>query len=599
MAVGIKRIYNNFRGVDFMNEASLVDLRRSPDALNVWKNYQDNQGLCIETRTGFRLITQIGTKINGIYVLGDTAIVHSETKLYKWVGFPNTPTQETLTQIYTGMANARSVFNKFKDNLYINDGTNYLYYNGTTVAPVSNIAYVPTTTIGRRPAGGGEFLEDINVLTPKRKNSFVADGTSTTYVLDAVSIDSVDKVIVNDTEMTTGFTVDLSLGKVTFTTAPTAPAISGQDNVIIEFSKTVSGYSDRIAKCKKAVIWDNRMFFTGNNSYRNALFHSKLDDPTYIGDLSYYEDGSSNSAIKDIIVGSNVLWVLKDKDQNNANVFYHTRDIDAQEGAVYPTVQGNVATGCYVSAYNFGDDIVYLSKNGLEGIITSELDSRQIISHRSSLVDSRLINDTNYDNSFICEYKGYLLILTSNKVFLADSRQKFESESSFEYEWYYWDFSVASPNLLKEYNGNLYIGGTDGKIYVLDGTNDNNEAIYSYWTTPMDNFGETNKLKTTNKRGGVVKVKTIPNGRIKIARRTNLSEEYKLTTEKSLSGFNFNNIDFGNFSFTTTNQSNVVFKAKEKKIAEVSIKVYSDEKDKPFGVYSITLEAFVGSYIKR
>jgi hypothetical protein len=60
MAIGIKRIYNNFRGVDFLNESSLVDLRRSPDALNVWKNYQDNQGLCIETRTGFRAIADLG-----------------------------------------------------------------------------------------------------------------------------------------------------------------------------------------------------------------------------------------------------------------------------------------------------------------------------------------------------------------------------------------------------------------------------------------------------------------------------------------------------------------------------------------------------------
>ena len=602
MAIGIKRVYNNFRGVDFLNESSLVDLRRSPDALNVWKNYQDSQGLCIETRQGFRLLGTIGEgKVNGLYVLGDTAIVHVGTSLYKWQGFPNVPTAQTLTTIYTGMANARSVFNKFQDNLYINDGTNYLYYNGTTVAPVSGIAYVPTTTIGRQPSGGGEFLEDVNTLTPKRKNSFVGNGTAVDYVLDAIGIDSVESVVVNDVTLTpeTDYTVNLGTGTVTFSTAPSAPALSGQDNVIIAFSKTITGYTNRIAKCKKAVIWDNRMFYTGNPTYPNALFHSKLNDPTYISDLSYYEDGSNNSAIKDIIVGSNVLWAFKDKDQNNANVFYHTRDLDAEEGAVYPTVQGNVATGCYVSAYNFGDDIVYLSKNGLEGIITTELDSRQVISHRSSFVDAKLINLTDYDLSEFCEYKGYLLILVNDKVFLADSRQKYESETGFEYEWYYWDLGEAKPYLLKEYDGKLYIGSTDGKVYIMDGTNDNGIAIESYWTTPMDNFGYTNQLKTTNKRGGIVKVKTIPNGKIKIARRTNKSELFKPTAEKSLTGFNFNNVDFANFSFTTTNQSYVVFKAKEKKITEVAIKVYSDEKDQPFGVYSITLEAFVGSYIKK
>ena len=50
------------------------------------------------------------------------------------------------------MADTRTVFNKFQDNLYINDGTNYLYYDGTTVGNVSDIAYIPTTTIGRKPS---------------------------------------------------------------------------------------------------------------------------------------------------------------------------------------------------------------------------------------------------------------------------------------------------------------------------------------------------------------------------------------------------------------------------------------------------------------
>ncbi len=50
MATGIKRIYTDFRGVDFLNEESLVSINRSPDALNVWKNYNDTEGTCIETR---------------------------------------------------------------------------------------------------------------------------------------------------------------------------------------------------------------------------------------------------------------------------------------------------------------------------------------------------------------------------------------------------------------------------------------------------------------------------------------------------------------------------------------------------------------------
>ena len=38
---------------------------------------------------------------------------------------------------------------------------------------------------------------------------------------------------------------------------------------------------------------------------------------------------------------------------------------------------------------------------------------------------------------------------------------------------------------------------------------------------------------------------------------------------------------------------------KEKKFLNISLKFYSDELDKPFGLYSAILEAFIGGYAKR
>lgn len=609
-AIGVKRTYADFAGVDFMNDSTFVLPNRSPDALNVWKNYTDEKGGCIETRPGYKKIWDfelIGSAIGGMYMWSSgVAIIHQNNGLFKWNNFPNSPVfppsdTATVDVLSASMSTTqKSVYNKFKDKLYINDGTNYLYYNGTTCASVTTIAHIPTTTIGRAPSGGGEKLEDVNVLQPKRINTFCGDGTSQDYYLDTTDIDLVTKVVVNGTTMTAvvDYSVDKPNGKISFTNPP-SQAVDSVDNVSIEFKKTISGYSNRIQKCTRAVMWDNRMFFTGNPDYPNAIFHSELNDPTYVSDLSYYEDGASDSAIKDIVVGSDVLWVFKYNDQNNNNVFYHTKMIDDEQGAVYPVKQGNVSVGCYSNAVNYKDDILYLSLNGVEGIQTTELDSRQLIAHRSTLVDAKLINSNNYQLADFCEYKGYLLILCDGKVYLADGRQKFANQESFEYEWYYWDISSANPTLLKEYDGELYIGSSDGKIYHFEGTNDAGEILESYWTTIMDNFGYDNKLKTTSKRGGVIKVKTIPNGLIKVARRNNKYTDYRYLTEKSLDGFDFASLDFSNLSFTTTSQSYLVFKMKEKKINEVSLKVYSDELDKPFGLYSISLEAFVGSYIKK
>ena len=96
MATLVKRAYTGFRGVDFANDASLVNLSRSPDALNIWKNYADTQGSCIETRPGYVKIGDFGNNINGIYFYDNQAFIHSGTNLYLWTNFPTYPEEKTL-----------------------------------------------------------------------------------------------------------------------------------------------------------------------------------------------------------------------------------------------------------------------------------------------------------------------------------------------------------------------------------------------------------------------------------------------------------------------------------------------------------------------
>lgn len=148
MATSIKRQYTDFAGVDFKNSESIVNLNRSPDALNVYKDYL-TEGVCIQTRPGFRKIGTIGEKINGMYIYKKTnALIHSKNKLILWSNFPDTPTTEVLKK---DMNDAKTSFFILNDKLYINDGVNYLVYDGT-LRKVSEDAYVPTTTISRSPS---------------------------------------------------------------------------------------------------------------------------------------------------------------------------------------------------------------------------------------------------------------------------------------------------------------------------------------------------------------------------------------------------------------------------------------------------------------
>lgn len=596
-SIPLKRTYSNFRGVDFENDPSLVLLSRSPDALNVWKNYKDTQGSCIETRPGCKEIADFLSNINGIYFYNDKALIHAGTKLYLWSNFPETPNKTILK---SGMNDARSSFVIFNEKLYIVDGLNYLVYDGNTIKNVSDDnAYIPTTTISRLPSGGGEPYQDINVLQPLRRNSFVSDGTSTDYYLDTTDITEVTEIKVNDVIIeNTNYTVNTILGKISFNTAPSAPVLSGTDNVEITFSKIVAGYTDRISKCTKMVVFDRRLFFAGNSDFPNAIFHSQLNTPNYVSDLAYYQDGTDEAEIKSLVVGNNILWVFKEPSQERDTIFYHTATTDSI-GRVYPNFQGNLSTGCCSDAINYKDDIVFISKTGLEGISSNDISSQQLLTHKSSLIDNKLVNEENYDLSSLIEWNGYLLVLVNSHVYLGDIRQMYSGINGYEYEWYYWDFENLSICILKEYKGNLYIGTTEGKILILKGTNDNGEIINSYWTTPMDNFGLGNKYKTTNKRGGVAKIKTLPNGKVKVSEKTNRRIDDRFIKEYSSGGFDYGNMDYSSFAYIINSMSNIVYKIKEKKFIELQLKFYSDELDKPFGIYSAIIEAFDGAYAKR
>jgi len=630
MAEMMTRLYSNLAGCDFSSDEAKVALNRSPNCINMYKDYSDTEGNCVQTRPGFldivppnlhkrvTLENKLKYPTYGIYLFKygntDKLLVHIDNCIF----VDNYPSSNLFDEfnIYNKMNKHISSFVTFNDKVYINDGKNYLVYDGEVIKDVAENAFIPTTTISRLPSGGGVLYQAVNVLTPRRKNSFVADGTSTEYHLDTDFIDNADvKVYIDGTEIaTTDYSVNYVSGYITFNTAPGAPLTEGQDNVVVEFSKAGTDYSSRIPQCTRSIVFDNRIFFTGNPQFKNAIFHCELNDPTYISDLAYYQDGTSDTAIKDFCVGNNLLWVFKESSQQNDTIFYHEPTIDTEYGKIYPSKQGNISTGCVSRCTNFNDDIIFASKLGIEGI-NADIEKEQLIAHRSSLIDSKFVNENEYKNMLMTEWNGYLVCLVNSRLYLADSRQVFNGISGYEYEWYYWNFKddfidyYGRITCVTSIENELYIGTEYGIIFKLDKgriqdgyTFDTSYYfgkkfnIYSCWQTPNDIFGDTNNLKTTNKRGGVAKIKTIPNGKIKVSVKTNRKEE-KFIKEYSATGFDFSIVDFENFAFTTKEMSYIVFKIKMKKFIELTLKFYSDKE--PFGLYDATLEVYKGSYIKR
>ena len=557
----VSRNYSAFRGVDFSNRKDEVSLNRSPESLNMWKNYRSSNGRCVETRPEMVLHKTCDDTVLGHFFYEYNGEIHEIThvgnKLY-----------DNDTVINSNMSKKYSSYFVYDKKLYIIDGTQYLVYDGEYCRPVEG--FIPTTTIGRTPAGSGTIYQDVNMVTGVRKNSFVADGTSVEYVLDTETYDSdyPVRVWVNDKELTSGFTAYPNNGKVTFNTAPTTPDTVGQDNVIIQFRKTIEGYRERIDKCTMVELFDNRVFFSGNPDYPHVLFHSSLDDPTYFSDLDYYEEGTSDSKVKAIVSGNNALWVFKEPSQANTTVFYHNPTIDDDYGKVYPSTHSSISTGCVATGINFNDDIVFFSDRGMEGI-SGDVTTEQVLGHRSSLVDSKLLNETNYKDLKLVEYEGYLMAFIDDKVYLADSRTI--SSNFTEYEWYYWQLNKNITGALVK-NGVLYLCA-DKEIYTLTNTNENRE-VESYWTTKEDEFNYPQYAKTTNKRGCVVDV----NGQeINVYAKTDNNKFEKIDRYRETKGY-------------------VVPRIKMKKWKSIQMKIQST---KPFSLYSLTLESYIGNYIKR
>ena len=267
------------------------------------------------------------------------------------------------------------------------------------------------------------------------------------------------------------------------------------------------------------------------------------------------------------MAGNNALWVFREPSQANTTVFYHTPTIDSDYGKIYPSQHSSVTTGCVGKAINFNDDIVFFSERGLEGI-SGDVTTEQVLGHRSSLVDRKMIAEKGYKNMVLAEWEGYLLVFIGDKVYLADSRTAFTNQDHVEYEWFYWQLE-KKVLCTRVDNGVLYLGTEDG-VYTLT---DSDCDIESYWVTPKDKFKYPNMLKTTNKRGSVVEA----TGDFSVYAKTEKSDFSLIGEYQDVTDYN-------------------TCRIKMKKFKDLQLKFHSKSR---FSLESATVEAFVGGYIKR
>ena len=609
-------IYSTFRGADFSTDPSLVEKYRSPLCTNI---VADGGGMP-QKRTGWRKLWTLEGKINGLHaaVFGGTEkkLAHAGTKFYLW------DDETEPTEILSGVPDSRSRSVYLAGKLWIVTGGGFCVFDGAAARKVSaGDVYIPTTTITRSPAGGGVSYEDVNMLTPYRKNAFQTDGTAVTFALDGEIDETGDVRVWVWGEETADFTVDRAAGTVTLNAAPAAPDAGSADGLVVQFPHTVEGYADAIDKCTILTTYgvgtNDRLVLSGNPDSPNRDWISGLNDPTYFPDLSYTDVGGRGTAILGYCRVGSYQGIVKADDGHDSTVFLRRAELSQEGDAVFPLQQaitgvGAVSPGSFASLL---DDPLFLSRNGIMAIASNSITSEKLTQGRSYYVNARLTAEPDLAAAEAAVWNGmYLLSLPNGHVYVLDGRQtksyKSASLGDFVYECCYWENVPAACWLCRK-NGTeeeLYFGTADGRICKVNSDiegmarySDDGAAIDAVWATKYDDDGTPALLKTMIKRGCCVTIKPYARSSGTVYFRSDrTSGGEREVASRQMDILDFTDIDFERFTFNTDDSPQEIFlNRKVKNYKRLQIIVRNSEVNEGFGIFQITKHYVVGNFAKR
>ena len=665
--------YRVLLGVDFRADQTEVDRRRSPDMVNMISDFGGNP----VKRDGYRTVAsekmwlcEVDGIKYGIYASGN-AFEIAEVEMNGYELDVNAAYVSS-----SDVGDIKAVFG-YQHKLYIVSSNCLLEYDAETdsvnvvgtqagmmsvsavgeSAPANtDTSIIPLTVFKLKPDGtGGNTLDNKNLMTIYQTFSFEGDGTSTQYkipiyekmgtwvkveVMDANGVWQVKQVTTDYTLGTstavTGLTLD---GKhtatnnivdttVTFTSAPSAPPIAGEDNVRIticpySMEEVQAGvhrgyYNEHFANllsCYAATMQGNRMFIA--EKYR--VYWSKISSPFVIPDLSWFD---VDSEIVGFSRNNNNLLVLA-KDTGKSTIYLaaeQMRTVDSETGEteIYFTVKesnsgiGAIAPKCIATLI---DEPMFLSSTGVYGVLTNYLSDKYAV-NRSSRINRKLCQEPNLDKAVGIAFNDYFYIAVNGRMYVLDGRHK-ESDMAGNkpLEAYYFEGLPAIENMFvvgnkmyftddeKTYSWNEDLPETER--YIDDGHLSEDEApvfvgepVRARWCSVYDDDGAPNKLKTLMKKGSMITL--VPH--YKSGCEVTLAKDGDAF--EYLGSFNsdintFDSIDFNSFSFSSNQVAIDNYTNKKvKKYKRLQIQIENNNAE-PFGLTQITKTYTYGNYAKR
>lgn len=238
-----------------------------------------------------------------------------------------------------------------------------------------------------------------------------------------------------------------NLGIIEFFTDLT-PVSEGVDNIIVEYTPNTNytlenynfGTKFSIGNDERIMLYDN-----------DTLYFSGYGNFSYIPYINTVKIGNSNSSIVGFAkLSDTTLAVFKGEGDENSIYYINATsvEIDGYNKVTF-SVKGGVTGEIAVNnntSYTLANDILFLSKNGVQSIILGEnvTTNERYTFERSGLINSQLLKKNNLSQATAIVHKNRYYLAVDDEVFVADARFKSSAREedmndTFNYEWWHWD----------------------------------------------------------------------------------------------------------------------------------------------------------------
>ena len=468
--------YEMLLGVDYQADQTQVDRKRSPDMVNMISDFGGNPIKRDGYRTvgvGYASLVMVDGVMYGVYATSSLltiSVLELDGYEFNTIGSPHVLNKNvgTIKNVFVYQDKIYIIATKCLIGFDTEDSTFKLVGIGTNMMSTGTLGEsapqmednIPLTVIGLKPDGtAGTAYRDKNIFSIYQQVTYQADGTATEYkipnykkigtwikaeVKDANGDWQTATASVGTSESVTGKTIDgtgtmtnnIVDAKVTFATAPAAPAIAGEDNVRITFcpystdevdTNVKKGYYNEtlvhLLNSESATFQSSRMFI--GDTYK--VYYSEVNSPFMVSDLAWFD---VESEVMCFTKSNNHLAIIT-RDNGGNTIFLAdeaTKVVDKETGETetYFTVKAsNAGIGAIAPKSNatLSDEPMFLSATGIYGILSNWLSEKYAV-NRSSRINRRLCKETDLDKAVAVAYNDYLYLAINGRMYVLDGRHK-------------------------------------------------------------------------------------------------------------------------------------------------------------------------------